>query len=120
MGIETTHESIPSETITTKNVCKTSRELKKWQAEKKFKQKNFVVRAHKYNESIPNSAFHFKAYPETENQLIHYNNHITTLKRNIVKDSSSKRLILINNFLKAKDDIIKDMVKRHFIKKRIF
>ncbi len=39
LGIRAMEEIAPSETVTTKNVCEASRELKKWQAEKKFKQK---------------------------------------------------------------------------------
>ncbi len=35
LGIRAMEEIAPSETVTTKNVCEASRELKKWQAEKK-------------------------------------------------------------------------------------
>ncbi|WP_273720432.1 MULTISPECIES: hypothetical protein [unclassified Bartonella] len=78
LGIETMNPFIPSEPATVKNVGKISRELKKWQNQKKFKQKkeNFSIRALKFNEIVPNNAFQFNAYPETPKQLENFNKYL--------------------------------------------
>ncbi|WP_208436950.1 hypothetical protein [Bartonella taylorii] len=120
LGIETMNKFVPSVPVPVKNIRKITRELKKWQAEKKFKQKkeNFAVRAYKYNELIPNNAFHFNAYPETKKQLYHYDKYLKKLKRNIIKKDESDKIVLSKNFFKAKDEVVSDMLKRHFIKKK--
>ncbi|MBX4335931.1 hypothetical protein [Bartonella raoultii] len=83
LGIETMDEFNPSVPVTTKNVKKMSRELKKWQEKKKFLQKkeNFAILALNFNEKIPHNAFQFNAYPETTKQLEIFNKYLKMLKK---------------------------------------
>ncbi|WP_273755448.1 MULTISPECIES: hypothetical protein [unclassified Bartonella] len=119
LGIETMDVFIPSEPATVKNIGRISRELKKWQEEKKFKQKkeNFSMRALKFNEIVPNNAFQFNAYPETPKQLEIFNKYLKKLKRNVIIKENEK-VRFSKNFFKVKDQIISDMLKRHYIKKK--
>ncbi|WP_375643939.1 MULTISPECIES: hypothetical protein [unclassified Bartonella] len=74
LGTEIMNEFKPSEPLNTKNIAKISRELKKWQAEKKFKKKkeNFFIILYNFNENMTNNAFKFNVLPKNENQLKHY------------------------------------------------
>lgn len=118
-GVESMVEFKPSQTLTIKNVKKISKELKKWQEKKKFLQKkeNFAMRALKYNEKIPHNAFQFNAYPETPKQLEIFNKYLKMLRKHTIF-SVDKKVSFTKNFLKVKDQIITDMIKRKFIKKK--
>lgn len=114
LGIESMNNFSPSEPVTVKNVKKISRELKKWQAEKRLKQKkeNFSIRAFKFNEIVPNVAFQFNAYPQNEKQLKQYDKYLRKLKKNVIIKKDGSKPILNKNFFKARDEIINRYAKK--------